>query len=174
MSVQQNRGGAGFSGAVHRLVTGWALLGGALLLTVVAINMLSVIGSIFGTSFPGDFELTEVGVAIAAFSFLPYCQATGANVTADIFTSGASTRGIAFFTLLGSLVALGFSVIMIWRMYLGMLDQKEYDYTTTILQIPHWWAFLPILVSLGLLALAALSTLIGDFNTMTKRTTHRV
>ena len=31
-------------------------------------------------------------------------------------------------------------------MYFGMLDQKTYDYTTTILQIPHWIAFLPILV----------------------------
>lgn len=174
MSATRNTGGAGFSGAVRRLVSGWALLGGGLLLAVVAINMISVIGSVFGTSFPGDFELTEMGVAVAAFSFLPYCQATGANVTADIFTSGASTRWIAFFTLLGSLVALGFSVILIWRMFLGMLDQKEYDYTTTILQIPHWWAFLPILVSLVLLALAALSTLTEDFQTMTKGTTHRV
>jgi len=168
MAATLNTDGAGFPGAVRRLVTGWAVLGGAVLMVVVGINMISVIGGIFGTPFPGDFELTEMGVAIAAFAFLPYCQATGANVTADIFTSGASTRWIAFFTLLGSLAALAFSAILIWRMFLGMLDQKEYDYTTAILQIPHWWAFLPILVSLALLALAALATLLEDFKIMTK------
>ena len=61
-------------------------------------NAISVTGSaVFGRPFPGDFELTEMGVAVAAFSFLPYCQLTGANVTADIFTSGASRAWIAIF-----------------------------------------------------------------------------
>ena len=40
-----------------------------------------------------------------------------------------------------------------------MLDQRAYDYTTTILQIPHWWAYLPILFSLVLLCVAALITM---------------
>jgi TRAP-type C4-dicarboxylate transport system permease small subunit len=158
----------GFTGAASRLITLWALLGGITLLLVVGINMLSIIGSIFGKPFPGDFELTEVGVAVAVFAFLPYCQLVGANVSADIFTASASKRTIAFFTLLGSLVALGFAVLLIWRMYLGMLDQKEYEYTTTILQIPHWMAFVPILISLGLLALAAVVTLMRDVNALSK------
>ncbi|WP_286132814.1 TRAP transporter small permease subunit [Labrenzia sp. DG1229] len=109
-----------------------------------------------------------MGVAVAVFSFLPYCQLVGANVSADIFTSGASRRMIAFFTLLGSLVALGFALLLIWRMYFGMLDQKEYDYTTTILQIPHWIAFIPILISLALLAVAAFLTLLRDASILSK------
>ena len=145
MSASYAQSGSGFFGAAARLITGWALLGGIVLLLVVAVNMISIIGSsIFGSPFPGDFELTEMGVAVAVFSFLPYCQLVGANVSADIFTASASKRTIAFFTLLGSLVALGFALLLIWRMYYGMLDQKEYDYTTTILQFPHWMAFVPI------------------------------
>jgi TRAP-type C4-dicarboxylate transport system permease small subunit len=159
---------SGFTGAASRLITLWALLGGITLLVVVGINMLSIIGSIFGKPFPGDFELTEVGVAIAVFAFLPYCQLVGANVSADIFTASASKRTIAFFTLLGSLVALGFALLLIWRMYFGMIDQKKYEYTTTILQIPHWMAFVPILISLGLLALAAFVTLKRDMNALSK------
>ena len=135
---------------------------------MVGVNMVSIIGSVFGKPFPGDFELTEMGVAVAVFTFLPYCQLVGANVSADIFTSGASRRTIAFFTLLGSLVALGFACLLIWRMYFGMLDQKEYDYTTTILQIPHWIAFIPILVSLALLAVAAIVTLLRDASALSK------
>lgn len=162
MKPVANKGSNGFTVAVRHIVSVWALLGGAVLLAVVAINMFSVIGSIFGRPFPGDFELTEMGVAIAAFAFLPYCQVTGANVTADIFTSSAAPRWIAFLTLLGAVVALVFSVILIWRMYFGMLDQKTYDYMTAILQVPQWIAFLPILVSLALLALAAITTIVEE------------
>ncbi|MCV0427394.1 MAG: TRAP transporter small permease [Roseibium sp.] len=164
----QQESSSGFTGAASRLITFWALMGGIVLLLVVGVNMLSIVGSVFGTPFPGDFELTEMGVAVAVFAFLPYCQLIGANVSADIFTAAASKRMIAFFTMLGSLVALGFAVLLIWRMYFGMLDQKEYDYTTTILQIPHWIAFIPILLSLALLALAAFVTLMRDVNALSK------
>lgn len=168
MPADQQTGNSGFTGIASRVITVWALFGGGVLLAVVAVNMMSIIGSMFGKPFPGDFELTEMGVAIAVFAFLPYCQLTGANVSADIFTAGASKRLIAFFTLLGSLVALGFASLLIWRMFHGMLDQREYGYTTTILQIPHWMAFVPILVSLVLLALAALVTLMRDTSALSK------
>lgn len=152
--------GTGPSGPVRRIITGWALLGGLVLMAIVAINVVSVLGgALAGRPFPGDFELTEVGVAVAAFAFLPYCQMTGANVTADIFTSRAGPRWIAAFSLAASLVALGFSALLAWRMFFGMLDQKAYNYTTTILAFPHWLAFVPILVSLVLLAIAAAMSL---------------
>jgi len=168
MSHDDTASSSGVAGAASRLITVWAILGGFVLIATVAVNMISIIGSVFGKPFPGDFELTEMGVAVAAFAFLPYCQLIGANVSADIFTAGASRRVIAFFTLLGSLVALGFALLLIWRMYFGMLDQKEYDYTTTILQIPHWLAFVPILMSLALLALAAFLTLLRDASALTR------
>ncbi|HBM61621.1 MAG TPA: hypothetical protein DD444_20850 [Citreicella sp.] len=156
--------GTGFPGAVRRITTLWAMFGGLVLFAVVSINMFSVIGGIFGHPFPGDFELTEMGVAVAAFAFLPYCQSMGANVTADIFTSGMRPGLIALLTLLGSLVALGFAGLLIWRMYLGMLDQKTYDYTTAILQIPIWYAYVPVLISLALLALAALASVLQNLS----------
>ena len=50
----------------------------------------------------------------------------------------------------------------------GMLDQKAYNYETTILQFPTWIAFIPILFSLALLALASLITLAEEFGTLKK------
>ena len=149
----------GPSGLVSRIVTGWAVLGGVLLLVLVLMNSYSIIGNQFGYPFPGDFEMTEIGVAIAAFTFLPYCQMTDSNVTADIFTARAGPRWIALFSLVSSVVAFGFSLLLLWRMYAGMIDQKTYDYSTAILGFPVWLAFLPILISLALLAVAALVTL---------------
>jgi TRAP-type C4-dicarboxylate transport system permease small subunit len=53
-------------------------------------------------------------------------------------------------------------------MYFGMLDQKAYNYTTAILQFPHWVAFIPILISLALLAIAATITLLEDIKKIRK------
>jgi len=149
----------GWTGAAVRLITGWALLGGAVLLAVVLMNVASILGAMFGSAVPGDFEMTEVGVAVAVFAFLPYTQVTDGNVTADIFTSGAGPRTVALLKLLGAVIAFGFALLLLWRMYEGMGDQRDYGYTTTILQFPIWLAFVPILISLGLLALAALVSL---------------
>jgi len=144
------------------LITLWALAGGLLLLAVVAMNVASVLGAAFGAPFPGDFEMTQVGVAVAAFAFLPWCQMTRANVSADIFTMRAGPHWIARFRLAGSLAALVFAALLFWRMGAGMADQREYGYTTAILGFPVWLAFVPILVSLALLALAAAMTLVED------------
>lgn len=159
----------GLAGAAAALITAWALLGGGLLLLVVLMNVVSVIGGVVWVPFPGDFEMTEIGVANAAFMFLPYCQLKRTNVTADIFTARAGPRLISFFSLLASLVALLFSLLLLWRMYAGMLNQKQYDYTTAILQFPIWVAYLPILVSLALLALASVLTLIEDTRSVSGR-----
>lgn len=141
---------------VHSSITGWALLGGIVLIAVVLVNSWSILGSaIFNKPFSGDFELTEMGSAIAIFCFLPYCQLVGANVSADIFTINASPRSISFMSIFASLIALIFSGLLLWRMSAGLIDYQEYEEFTGILGIPIWWAFVPALISLVLLFLAA-------------------
>lgn len=157
--MEASEGRSGPARAAARLIRLWALAGGALLLLVAAMNVASVLLSIVGSSFPGDFELTEVGVAVAAFAFLPYVQLTGGNVTADIFTEWAGPRTLAALRAVACLVALLFALLLLWRMWEGMLDQREYGYVTAVVQFPIWLGFVPVLVSLALLALAALLTL---------------
>lgn len=166
-AVSDPRRRAGGSSLARRVIEGWALLGGVLLLAIALMNTWSVVSlSALGFPVPGDFEMVEIGVAVAAFSFLPYCQLTGANVTADIFTANASERWVAFFTLLSSLVSALFSVLLLWRMYEGMGSYIEYEEVTTILNIPIWIAFPPILVSLFLLVIASAITLRDAFRNM--------
>lgn len=153
----------GLRGLTYRLIEGWALLGGVLTLAVVAVQALSVITGAFGHPLPGDFELTELGIAVAAFAFLPYCQLMDANVTADIFTSGLGRRGQAILSLVSATIALVFAAVMAWRTWLGAQNQFEYDYQTAILQIPIGYAFIAIVVSLILVAVAAVITLIESY-----------
>ena len=143
------------------LIIGWALLGGVILLLIVLMTTYSAAaGFLIASPFPGDFELTEMGVAVASFAFLPYCQLTFANVSADVFTSKMKPAKVRFLNRVGSLVAAAFSILLLWRMYEGLLDYQMYLETTTILQIPIWFAFLPALFSLLLLLLASLITFV--------------
>lgn len=137
----------------------WALLGGVVLcvlalMTVVSVTLLATIGQ----QVPGDFEMTEIGIAVAAFMFLPYAQLTGANVTVDIFTSWASPRFVAVMNLVASLLAVGFALLLLWRMNQGMWDMRRYDEVTGIIGFPIWMAFPPMLISLLFLFFAAVIT----------------
>lgn len=141
---------------LRRAIEVWALLGGLVLVAIALMTSWSAASSwLLGWPLPGDFELVEMLVAISVFMFLPYCQLVGANVTADLFTAGAGPRTVAMLELLGAVVALTFGVLLLWRMYEGLLDYRQYVETTTILKIPIWYAYLPALASLALLSLAA-------------------
>ena len=148
---------AGPLGLARHIIELWALAGGLLLLAVVLMNAYSLLADMaFRRPLAGDFELVEVGVAVAAFAFLPYCQLAGANVTADIFTQGAGPRTVAGLTLLSAVIAFAFSLLLTWRMGQGLIDLRQYGETTVIMSFPIWIAFVPIVLSLVLLALASL------------------
>jgi TRAP-type C4-dicarboxylate transport system permease small subunit len=144
-------------GLARRIIELWALAGGLVLLAIVCMNAYSLVADIaFRRPLPADFEFVEMGVAVAVFAFLPYCQVTGANVTADIFTQGAGPRTVALLALLSALIAFAFSLLLAWRMTLGMIDIYSYGETTAITGFPIWIAYVPIVASLVLLTIATI------------------
>lgn len=160
MAEEAGNGGAAPGGLARRFVEWWALAGGAVLLGVALMTAWSAAaGWVFGKPLPGDFELTEIFVAVAIFAFLPYCQLTDANVTADLFTERAGPRAIAGFRLFAAVLALAIAVLLTWRTWAGLLDYRRYVETTAILKIPIWTAYVPALASLVLLVLACLISL---------------
>src|SRR5205809_7416 len=86
-------GGSRWIAYLRAAIRGWALLGGAIILGLVLITAASALSNLFlGAPFSGEYELAKHFVGIAIFTFLPYCQLTGANVTVDIFTERMSRR----------------------------------------------------------------------------------
>src|SRR5512134_2590930 len=132
MADLRAKAGTAPAGPVQRVIEWWALLGGFVLLGIALLTAWSAAtGFIFGKPLPGDFELTQILVAVAVFSFLPYCQLTDANVTADLFTAGAGPRMVAALRLLAAVLALGIRVVLTWRTWAGMLDFRQFVETTT-------------------------------------------
>jgi TRAP-type C4-dicarboxylate transport system permease small subunit len=66
------------------------------------------------------------------------------------------------------LVALCFGALLLWRMYYGMVDQRTYDTTTAILQIPLWWGYGLCLLSLALLVVASFASLVDALAVMAR------
>lgn len=151
---------AGAGSLARRVIEWWALAGGVVLLGVAVMTSWSAFtGWVFGRPLPGDFELTEIFVAVAVFAFLPYCQLTDANVTADLFTARAGPRALAVIGMFSALLALGIALLLTWRTWAGLLDYRKYVETTAILKIPIWTAYVPALASLVLLVVACLLSL---------------
>ncbi len=160
MDEAPGQAGTASSGLARRVVEGWAIAGGIVLFGMALMTSWSAAtGLIFSKPLPGDFELTEILVAVAAFAFLPYCQLTDANVTADIFTAHARPRVVAALRLLASVLAFGIGVLLTWRTWAGLLDYRQHVETTAILKIPIWAAYVPAVLSLVLLVLACLITM---------------
>ena len=145
--------------ALALVIGGWALVGGAIICGLVLLTATSAASNLaFNRPIPGDYELVKHFVAIAIFTFLPYCQLAGANVTVDIFTERMGARAKSAMLAFSSLLAALFALLMLRQMAYGFRDYIRYPETTATLHVPLWTAFPPILLSLALLLIAALIT----------------
>jgi TRAP-type C4-dicarboxylate transport system permease small subunit len=138
-SIQESRSGR--SGLIESLAEVFAAGGGICLLGVMAIEIVSVVGGLFGKPLLGDSEIVEMlcGVAIAAF--MPYCQVRGGNVIVDFFTMRlppwARDALDAFMHLMAALVV----AILTWKLIDGAFTQYERGRASMFLQLPQWWGY---------------------------------
>lgn len=136
-----------------------------MLLGVLGVTAVSVtLDLLRNTPIPGDFELVQLGCAVAVFAFLPWSQIRRGHVAIDIFTRHAGARLRKATSAAGSILMLLFALLLLWRMSLGLLSYYDpvYPETTPILGIPVWLAFPPMLVSCALWAATSATTLIED------------
>jgi TRAP-type C4-dicarboxylate transport system permease small subunit len=72
---------------VTRVSDRLALLGGAVLVAMALLVTCSVLRRwLTSQPVPGDFELVQIGLSVAVFAFMPWCQLRGANLFVDTFT----------------------------------------------------------------------------------------
>ena len=148
-----------------KLVTYLAICGGLVLVVIVLVNFISIAGrTMFGKPLTGDFELVEMGCAVAMFSFMPLCQFKNGNVIVDFFTVNLSNS----LNGLGAFLFFLVSSFFTWRMVYGALDMYKYNEETMLLQIPVWIPFIPAVISFGILSITCLYTAIIFFKAALK------
>jgi TRAP-type C4-dicarboxylate transport system permease small subunit len=138
---------------------GFALFGGLVLVLIMLLSVASIIGrGFFLSPIQGDFELVQIGCAIAVFAFMPWCELRGGHIVVDFFTTSSSPALRARLdaishTLLGLLAAL-----IAWRLVFGALDLYDYEDTTMVLRIPSWLGYVPATLSAALLSAVSFYT----------------
>lgn len=146
--------------------------GGLILALISLLTVASVIGRelipLGFSPIPGDFELVEVGGAVAVFSFLPYCHMNKGHMTVDFFISPLPTVMYNFTTLLGDLAVLGFSILIAMRMCLGLLEKISYKESTMILGLPLWYGYAFSMAGTLLFAVVSLFMIWKDLNLMSQ------
>lgn len=105
----------------------------------------------------GDFELVEMGTAVAVMCFMPWCQLGGGQVTVDILSERLG-RWHHRLGAIGQALLLLVSVVVLWRFWLGfgekfpfgsdalraalgMGSRPWFTETTYDLMIPMWIPF---------------------------------
>jgi len=135
-----------------------ALAGGAILAALTLMSAASVGGRILGRPIQGDFELVQMGCAVAIAFFLPYCQFRRANIIVDFFTVRASERTQRALDAAGSLALAAAMALVAWRTGAGTLAMKAGGETSMIMGVPLWYAYAAMTPGFALAALTGLYT----------------
>lgn len=164
---------------LDRLAVAMAVLGGAVLMGLVALICVSVTGRALGTAaapgaewldwagaIKGDFEIIEACMGFAIFAFLPLCQLRGGHAHVDLVTSQfppALTRWLATFweAVFSAVLAL-----ITWRLAVATLDKMCIPArftgawcsveTSFLIGFPIWWSYAACLIAAVLATITAL------------------
>jgi TRAP-type C4-dicarboxylate transport system permease small subunit len=103
-----------------------AIAGGALVVGLAILVTTSVLMRwLGGQGVNGDFEMVQMGLALAVFAFLPLCQAHRGNVMVDTFTLRLPGRVQAMIDALWDVLYAGFAAFIAWRLAIGAMEAQS-------------------------------------------------
>ncbi|MEM7240917.1 MAG: TRAP transporter small permease [Pseudomonadota bacterium] len=152
---------------IHRIAAFWALLGGGVLIAIMAITSLNIAayvadyiaetwgGNVYGTTGYEDF--VALAIACAGMMFLPYCQAMRGHVVVDVFANLMGQTVQRLLDKLWLVLIFCLALFLAYWMTLGMLEVRGDNALTAILGWPVWPSYVPGIASLLLWALVTSS-----------------
>ena len=157
VNVLSTRQYQGLGWVLDRLCKLLAILAGLTLLGMAFMSLRSIVGrTFFNAPLVGDFELVQFLCAGAVAMSLPYTHWISGHVIVDFFTTRTPPRFNAVLDLVANLVLAFFAALISWRVLVGLLDLRSSFDASMLLEIPTWWAYVPLVPSFALLALTAL------------------
>lgn len=142
-----------FGKFVLKASRGLAMAGGVFLLLAIGVTLLSVAGRyLLGKPVPGDYEIVEIGCAVAVFLFFPFTHASGSNIAAEFFTSGLPPRVQLVIDMIHEIIFGAIAALLAWRLSHGLADKFASGDTSILIKIPLWWAFSVAVVCFVLIA----------------------
>jgi TRAP-type C4-dicarboxylate transport system permease small subunit len=135
-----------------------AYLGGLVISAIGLISAVSIIGrSAISHPIMGDFELVEIGTAVAGSLFLPYCQATKGHIVVDFFTLRMRPAALNVLDRIGNLLLAIMFFVVGWRTFAGCISVYRSGEISMLLGFPIWLGYaitVPGVIVAGTIALA--------------------
>lgn len=145
--------------ALFGLARLFALLGGTVVVAMTVMTLVSIAGrALLSAPLQGDYELIQLGTAVAVAAFLPLTQLRGGHVIVDFFTARSPAGVRARLDALGALLVSVAGAVLAWRMSVGAIGLEQANDQTTILGFPTWIAVALMVPSFALLGAAGLYT----------------
>lgn len=142
--------------ALHNVAVWFAYVGGAIVASIGIMSAISIIGrALWSKPITGDFELVEIGIAVAGSLFLAYCQITAGNIFVDIFTIRASDRSKKAMDCFGALLMGTMFMLVGWRCAVGMTEIRHSGETSMLMGFPIWIGYVCVLPGITLAAITA-------------------
>jgi TRAP-type C4-dicarboxylate transport system permease small subunit len=149
---------------LFHLCRAFAIGGGLVLLLITVMSVASIASrALTGRPLLGDFELVQLGCAVAVTAFLPWGQMRHSHVLVDFFTTRLAPRARAVLDAIGALLLAACAALIGWRMTLGTFDLKDSGESSMLLGLPIWYAYALMTPSFMLLALAGLYRAWSEF-----------
>lgn len=146
------------SGIIARASRALALAGGAVLVAVAALTLVSVLLR-WLTAQPvrGDVELVSLGAGVAVFGFFAHGTFARANIIVDSVTTWLPQRVNDLLDALWSLAWAATIALLAWRGAVGAKEAlRDHSLTMGMLGVPIFWAVGFGALCFGVTALAAL------------------
>ncbi len=142
---------------INRTAWLFAMVGGFVASLVAVMTVASIAGrALVSAPIQGDFELTQLGIAVCISLCLPWCQVHGANIIVDFFTQKAQARTQQAMDGVGALMLAAMAGVLAWRTAAGAMAVSEAGETSMILSLPGWWVYAFLAPGLALTCLIAL------------------
>ena len=163
-------------GALEKFTVAWAVIGGLILLSIVAVTVTNVgaftfdrIARLWGSTvsgLPGYEDYVRLAVSAAIPMFLPYCQHQRGHLAVDLFLKIAAPSFNRFIDRLSLILMAAAALFLAYWMAVGMIETKDDGALSRVLGWEEWPFYLPGIASLILWAIVSLSQL-GDGTRLT-------
>lgn len=145
-----------FERLADRIAAALAVAGGLIMVALALLVTASVLGRwLLGREITGAFEVVQVGLAVAAFLFLPICQLRNQNIIVDSFTTHLSPRLRGGLDAFWALAYAGIALVLAWRLSIGASETIRSQMVTPMLRFPYGWGMAVGTVALCFLALVS-------------------
>ncbi len=154
-----------------RLADVFAVLGGAILLIIVAVTTANTtafiadrIAGLFGadvSGLPGYEDFVQLAISGGALMFFPYCQAKRGHVAVELFMERLPEPARQLIDRLWLLLTAAVALFLAYWMVFGLLEAQSDTVVTSVLGWPTWPFYIPGLASMILWSLIALSQMKG-------------